>query len=464
MTALWEDWDGDNMDKRRGSCMTSKLFLTTALLAVTASFTFDQSPALSQTSAPDRVRLGSPLAQGVMIAEVPPGTLTEQLGLKAGDLIYGINEVTIVSLADLTRALGAITPGAEIRISYARYNPATRKVETYGARGMTRAATAQPRPIEPGKGAPAQTDKDAEIEELKRRLSEMQGQPAPAAKPPVVARPNATPVPAATANRVVPSKFPATPKRPGYVTGRVLTSAGQPLVGADISITGISGSGGNAKFATKSGAGGLFSLPVPNGIYRVVADWKTRYNDHNYKFDLHPVDGIDTVAHRSAPGIVKDFRLQISGLRPGQEAGKPNTFGESTKYYGGHISVSAHRQYGTPTGFVYFPQGSTLVMTLTPRTKLIDGSTGSIRTYRHTLPSNVTYYEYLSWYIDDIPIGLYTVTVEMVGVDGKVQVVPVKLTKNVNDTFTPSVPLDFEPGQFDNMQSMSITINSPLLP
>ncbi len=147
--------------------------------------------------------------------------------------------------------------------------------------------------------APAATGKDKEIEELRRRLAELETKPAPAKTPAS---------PAAAKNRVVPSKFPPTPRRAGYVTGRVLDSAGQPLVGTEISITGTAGTGEDAKFAAVSGAGGLFSQRVPNGIYRVVAEWKTRYNDNNYKFDLHPDDGKNTVIHQSAPGIVKNFR------------------------------------------------------------------------------------------------------------------------------------------------------------
>jgi hypothetical protein len=315
--------------------------------------------------------------------------------------------------------------------------------------------------------APAASSKDAEIAELKRRLAELEAKPAPVQAPKASVapqiQPKAAPVPAAPTNRVVPSKFPATPKRPGYVTGRVLNSAGQPLVGADISITGISGSGENAKFATESGAGGLFSLQVPNGIYRVVAEWKTRYNDHNYKFDLHPVDGKDIDTLRSAPGIVKDFRWKITGLRPGQEAGKPNTFGESTKYYGGHISVDAYKHLPQQGEFVFFPRGSTVVLTLTPRAKLIDGSAGTTLTYRRTFESDITNIQYLSWYIDDIPIGLYTASAQYVSTGGTSQALRVRNTRD-SQTYTSSAPVDFEPNQFDMMRTQSISVEAPAAP
>jgi len=178
------------------------------------------------------------------------------------------------------------------------------------------------------------------------------------------------------------------PRKPLFVVGRVSTSAGKPLSGAEISIYGTTARGDRTHFETTTAANGLFSQRVPDGIYGVGAQLKTKFNGKNYIFNLHPEDGKTGVTHDAAQGIVKKFRWKISGLKPGEAAGTPETHTEGRKYHGGYVSVSIQEKgFG---GIVYFPKGATIVIDMTPRGKLIDGSVGRVKTFRRTFDADVT--------------------------------------------------------------------------
>ncbi|MBW3637432.1 MAG: DUF4198 domain-containing protein, partial [Armatimonadetes bacterium] len=100
-----------------------------------------------------------------------------------------------------------------------------------------------------------------------------------------------------------PSKTSSAPqRRAGYVVGRVVNSAGKPLAGAEISIYGTTARGDRTRFDAITGANGVFSQRVPDGIYGVGAQWKTTYNGKNYTFNLAPDDGKTGVIHDAADG------------------------------------------------------------------------------------------------------------------------------------------------------------------
>jgi hypothetical protein len=259
-----------------------------------------------------------------------------------------------------------------------------------------------------------------------------------------------------------PAKTSATPmRRAGYVVGRVTNSAGKPLAGAEISIFGTTARGDRTRFDALTGANGLFSQRVPDGIYGVGAQWKTTYNGKNYTFNLAPDDGKTGVIHDAADGIVKNFKWKIAGLKPGERAGEPNTHTEVRKYYGGYVYVTAQEK-GFGGDFIYFPRGSTLVMTLTPRAKLIDGSVGTPKIFRRKFESDIT--SNFSWHGENIPIGLYTLTAQLQMADGTIKPLNVKRSADFSGAFTPSVPVDFEPTQFGDMQMMQITVEPLYLP
>ena len=424
--------------------MASKLFLTTALLAVAASFTSDQRAALSQTSAPlsrlgaaDKVRLGARIAEGIMIVEVMPSSLAQELKLNPYDFIYEINEAKITSYEDLQKALDAITPGAEIKVGFNRYNPATRKVESYGMSAVTRATGAQPQPIEPPIAAPAQADtatdadKDAEIVALKRLIAEILGRSGSPNKQPVVAQPVARPV-VPTVAQVRPPDIPATLPRlaplkpmPRTVSGRVINRSGKPVAGVAISVYGTSAAGKRIAFFPKTNEQGVYSTPVPDGTYYTYAEVKTNYNGQTYRFPLHPLDGDDDTTQNAGKGIIEDYVWRLSGLKPGESEDDNNR----SAYYGSRIEgqiADIGPYVGDTNGSnaardrAEFPQGFRIDLTFTPDGHMPDGLPGQVFSVSKTYKLSPGYSPFSdSFDLLDVPTGRYTLSARLTKPDGQ---------------------------------------------
>ena len=244
-------------------------------------------------------------------------------------------------------------------------------------------------------------------------------------------------------------------RRPLYVAGRVLTMQNKPLSNVEIGIFGTTARGDRTRFEARTDASGQYSLRVPDGIYGVAAYYDKTFNGKNYRFTLHPEDGISSVTHDAATGIVKNFRWKISGLKPGQRPGETGSHTETLKYYGGYVYVTS-KEEGTLVTSTYFPAGSTLVMNLTPRTKLIDGSTGQTRSFRRTFPADIL--SSIGWHLTDIPIGLYKLSATLLSPDGTRKPLNTKSSGDFNDPFTPSINLNFEPTSFGDMQMVQVTV------
>ncbi len=257
--------------------------------------------------------------------------------------------------------------------------------------------------------------------------------------------------------KLAPAAKKAAPaRRPGYIIGRVTNTAGKPLAGAEISLYGTTMAGANTSFSLETGADGRFSQRVPEGIYGASAYYKTRYNGKNYRFTLMPKDGTTAKKHDSAPGVIKDFVWKISGLKPGEKAGEEGTHTEGNKYYGGYVYLTSKEEgFG---GKVYFPAGSKLTITMTPRGSLIDGSTGKAKTFQRAFAKDIT--SSLGWHLTDIPVGLYRLQANLILPDGTMKNLGVKNQQKsrYDDPFLPVVNVDFEPTSFDDMQMMQVQV------
>lgn len=243
--------------------------------------------------------------------------------------------------------------------------------------------------------------------------------------------------------------------KPGSVVGRVLNSAGKPLAGVTVGIYGTTFAGENTRFEAETDAAGRFTQRLPDGIYGTTAYHKARYNDRNYRFTLSPRDGITAKKHDSTRGFVKEFVWKISGLKPGAEPGGGDTGAEALKYYGGYVYLTS-KEEGFGGDRVYFPKGSTLVVTMTPRGKLIDGSTGGVKTFRRTFDKDIT--SGIATHLMDIPVGLYTLSAQLQTPDGAKRDLGVKLSGAFDAPFSPAVNVDFEPTSFEDLQMMQVTV------
>ena len=243
--------------------------------------------------------------------------------------------------------------------------------------------------------------------------------------------------------------------RPLYVVGRVLTMQNKPLSNVEIGIFGTTARGDRTRFEARTDASGQYSLRVPDGIYGVAAYYDKTFNGKNYRFTLHPEDGKTAVTHDAANGIVKNFRGKISGLKPGQRPGETGSHTETLKYYGGYVYVKS-KEEGTLVTLIYFPAGSTLVINLTPRAKLIDGSTGQTKSFRRTFATDIR--SSIGWHLTDVPIGLYKLNATLLSADGIRKPLNTQHSADFNSPFTPSINLDFEPTSFGDMQMMQVTV------
>jgi hypothetical protein len=260
----------------------------------------------------------------------------------------------------------------------------------------------------------------------------------------------------APAKKAPAQKIPALKARPNYVVGRVTDAAGQPVAGAEVAIYGTTMAGANTRFEAKTDARGLFSQRVPEGIYGVTAYLKKRFNDKNYKFTLPPTDGITAMKHDSSKGIVKNFVWRIRGLKPGETPGEAGTHTEPRKYFGGFVYLRSEEK-GFGGDRVYFPAGSTLKITLTPRGPLMDGSKGQAKTFQRRFDKDVT--NGISWYLTDIPIGLYTLSAQLSAPGGEIKTLGVKnVTSGFKDEFAPTAPINFEPTSYEDMQMMQVIV------
>ncbi len=303
---------------------------------------------------------------------------------------------------------------------------------------------------------------DAELAALKARIAQLEAEKA-AAKPvsprPANTKPSATkpankPTVAKPAVKVF--KLPPLTPKPNFVIGRVTDELGRPIADAEVGIYGTTMAGENTRFEVITGADGLFSQRVPEGIYGTTAYLKKTFNGQNYRFTLPPTDGITAKKHDSAPGIVKEFVWHISGLKPGEVAGKPDGNDEWNKHFGAALSVST-RQEGFGGDRVYYPKDSTMQLTLTPRGALIDGRPAAVYVNKHSFDKDISTGQ--RWYPNDIPLGLYTLSAQLISPDGTTRALGVKKNLDSSAPFAAQTPIDFEPSQFGDLIPVQVTVD-----
>jgi len=118
---------------------------------------------------------------------------------------------------------------------------------------------------------------------------------------------------------------------------------------------------------------GHYEEQVIDGLYAFHAYAKMPLNGQMVMIDLESLDDISySVQQASAPGILKNFGLKLSGLK---KEGDPN---DANSYFGGHVSVADGAANFTPDGYwtnlaVTYP-GAMITFILTPKGTCVDGS------------------------------------------------------------------------------------------
>ncbi len=207
---------------------------------------------------------------------------------------------------------------------------------------------------------------------------------------------------------------PSLSPRPGVIVGRLVDSHGHPLEGS-VTVDGVSTGGQHLTYPlTQAGPDGTYSVQVADGAYIVLGFANPTYQGVRWNLPMHP-DGNMQVGLPSAPGIVKNFTWELTGLEPPPADGSPLDPANPYQHYGAVISLTLH---GTP------PVGSQFQFTLTPQGPLVDGSTGETLVFKRTVQTSVvgdfTFAEGqypvnprgpTDNFLSDIPLGVYSLSV-----------------------------------------------------
>jgi len=296
----------------------------------------------------------------------------------------------------------------------------------------------------------------------------------PAAKPTVTKRPVLTSTPTVAAKV---KKLPPLARRRGYVIGRAIFPDGRPIPEFDISVLGYDGQvnifssqgatpslgwgkGKNGRYAIRTMDTFQHKKPVNGLVVSVQAYANLKYGGQIYKMPLYPIDGLRDGGGKgefkanSGPGIVRDFVLKVSGLKPQFKAFDKSEIGNENGYvfYGGQLTISLSesddKEYTTLQRTAL--PSSKFTFTFTPQGPLLDGSRPQ-PIHRVATVKGANYYIYLS----NIPLGIYSMTATLTNPDGTV--VPLRLnTKRENYASSTKIQFDASPSILGGVYGVNV--------
>lgn len=240
---------------------------------------------------------------------------------------------------------------------------------------------------------------------------------------------------------------PSSGPRKNVIQGTVYDAQGHPLriAGGTVAIH-IYGNGAigqtDPAYNLSVDAAGHYEIEVPNNVYAVHARAYLPLNGKKVCVDLKPLDGKpDNISLPSAPGVVRDFALQLTGEIPG---GDPSTI---QGYYGGKIWLGDGAYNFTSTGYwnhlaAKYP-GATVRLTLAPQSALIDGTAGQTL----TVSAPVEQVKTGKWFVN-IPLAVYSASAVLLLANGTQQALGLSEIPNTGTAYA-SVPLTFPPDAGD---------------
>lgn len=203
------------------------------------------------------------------------------------------------------------------------------------------------------------------------------------------------------------------PAEPGVIKGRVTDQQGDPVDGAQLRLTGhtVDFNGSDEDLVTDES--GTYRVEVQDGLWEVFGTASLTFEGAEYVMNLRPADG-DCEPQLSAPGIVKDFVLPLSGLAMCFDYVDPDNAGS---YSGG----SVYLLYGQPRAL---PGDTQMEFTLEPVGALADGSTGTSITFERAATAMETTFGPLdeTSVLHDLPLARYRISGTATLPDGSRQV------------------------------------------
>jgi hypothetical protein len=225
-------------------------------------------------------------------------------------------------------------------------------------------------------------------------------------------------------------------RKPHTILGDVLTLDGKPIpnvTACSISVGGTTIAAERTHYTIEVDKNGHFEMQVPDGLYTLHAQCTVNVNGHRVPVDLMAIDGKPVNADQtSAAGIVKDFRLVLNALRPGEDPNRPDS------YYGGVISF-----FGMP----YTPQtgnfsdrhpNAKVRLTFEPLCPRVDGAQAA----PFTVESDVREFN-SGAKLRRIPLGGYRVSAAIVPADGSAPQA-MGISREYGKDYGPSVELYWE--------------------
>lgn len=253
------------------------------------------------------------------------------------------------------------------------------------------------------------------------------------------------------------AKDEAARRKPNTVSGNLYDNRGRPFhfpgVKAWVHIWGFSAEGKRVFFDAQVDANGHYEKIIPHGLYVVNASALFPVGDHPVRVALDALDERPTEETTdSTPGIVTDFGLKLVGPVHG---GKPDSF---AGYHGGGVYVTDGANWKEAIFGAMerkYPAGAFVEVTLTPRSRLIEGSQGKPLTLKCDLKRMQTGHTHAN-----IPLAVYTVTAVLITPDRVRH--PLKVALLPEMAYADSQVIDFVPDPH-NMENASSIPNIMVL-
>jgi hypothetical protein len=212
-------------------------------------------------------------------------------------------------------------------------------------------------------------------------------------------------------------------RKPHTILGDILGADGKPIPNVDtykVFVSGTTIAAEKTSYGMDVDANGHFEQKVPDGLYRVSAACIVKFADHRIPVDLMPLDGRTlAVTQDSSLGIVKDFRLDLDGLKPGEDPKGDNA------YCGGLVIVNGP-SYDLYKGSLSTRHPNTkLQLTFAPKGALVDGS----KRQPFVIEMDVAQVTY-SFKLRRLPLGAYQVSAALVAADGSKQALAIAPSYN----------------------------------
>lgn len=242
------------------------------------------------------------------------------------------------------------------------------------------------------------------------------------------------------------TKGVAARRKPHVVSGDILGLDGKPIanvISYRVEVWGTTVAAERTTYSLEVDQNGHFEQQVPDGLYQVMAHCIVTQAGHRVPVDLVWLDDKKVgVVQASSAGIVRDFRLVIAGLRPGEDPKSDHA------YFGGTLSVAGPPYTVTRGSFSTRHPGGHVILTLTAQSTLLDGS----RMEPITIDVTVEEVNY-SNNRRNIPMGVYKASAVLVAKDGGKTAMPI--ASNFNGPYGDSAEIAWESSR-DNADQLTV--------